>query len=229
MTWPRPWRRSTGTRRPVRPPAPSRRPTRSETTAPDRGCRGSRCGGPGGLRRPEVSRNPHHPDDDRRSRPERADPRATDPSDRLRPIRGEALSCHHRPCWDCYFLGLAQAVSTRGDCMRKVVGAVLVSPDRRVLGTGYNGSAPGQPSCKAGGCDRCLSAAPPGFDYANCIEYHAEWNAILWSRPEDRAGATLYVTFEPCGDCTKLITGVGITRVVWKDSAGLQHEHLMQR
>ncbi|MET8702700.1 deaminase [Kitasatospora sp. NPDC004723] len=142
------------------------------------------------------------------------------------------MSCHHRgfgkpwarPCWDCYFLGLAQAVSARGDCMRKLVGAVLVGGDRRVLSTGYNGSGPGQVSCKAGGCDRCLSAAPHGSSYEGCIEYHAEWNAILWSRPEDRQGATLYVTWEPCGSCLKLIQGVGVARVVWK--AGDQTKEL---
>ncbi|MGJ3559592.1 hypothetical protein ACR6C2_16595 [Streptomyces sp. INA 01156] len=47
------------------------------------------------------------------------------------------------------------------------------------------------------------------------MEYHSEANAIMWSRPEDRTGATLYVTFEPCGDCSKLIRGVGIAHVVW--------------
>jgi dCMP deaminase len=56
------------------------------------------------------------------------------------------------------------------------------------------------------------------------VEYHAEWNAILWSRPEERAGATLYVTWEPCGDCSKLIRGVGIRRVVWKTKTRLIEE-----
>ncbi|WP_043470381.1 deaminase [Kitasatospora sp. MBT66] len=134
-----------------------------------------------------------------------------------------------RPCWDCYHLGMAEAAATRGDCIRKRVGAVLVDQRHRVLSTGYNGSAPGQPSCKAGGCDRCLSSAPSGSSYEGCIEYHAEWNAILWSRPEDRQGATLYVTWEPCGDCLKLIKGVGIVRVVWKDPAGLQHERPIRK
>ncbi|MFF4706961.1 deoxycytidylate deaminase [Streptomyces sp. NPDC001297] len=127
-----------------------------------------------------------------------------------------------RPDWDAYFLGIAKAVAARGDCLRKQVGAVLVSRDHRIVSTGYNGSAPGGKSCLAGECERCAGDAPSGSSYEGCIEYHAEWNAILWSRPEDRPGATLYVTFKPCGDCSKLIAGVGITRVVWDsgDSAG---------
>ena len=120
-----------------------------------------------------------------------------------------------RPCWDCYFLGIAEAARSRGDCIRKQVGAVLVRPDHRAVITGYNGSEPGGPSCLEGACPRCLSDVPAGTSYEGCIEYHAEHNALMWSRPEDRIGATLYVTWEPCGDCRKLIRGVGVAHVVW--------------
>ncbi|TKA06185.1 cytidine/deoxycytidylate deaminase family protein [Actinacidiphila oryziradicis] len=74
-----------------------------------------------------------------------------------------------------------------------------------------------EPDCPAPAASRC----------EDCVEYHAERNAILWSRPEDRAGATLYVTFEPCGDCMKLIKGVGIRRVVWYTRTRLMHELIL--
>ncbi|MFF4557202.1 deoxycytidylate deaminase [Streptomyces sp. NPDC001422] len=128
------------------------------------------------------------------------------------------MSCPHskeRPCWDCYFLGLADAAAARGDCIRKQVGAVLVGPDHRVLSTGYNGSTPGGLSCLAGECERCLSDAPSGSSYEGCIEFHAERNAITWARPEDRPGSTLYVTWEPCGGCSELIHTEGVSRIVW--------------
>lgn len=44
-----------------------------------------------------------------------------------------------RPDWDTYFLGVADAVAVRADCRRRQVGAVIVSEDRRIISTGYNG------------------------------------------------------------------------------------------
>ncbi|MFF3416857.1 deoxycytidylate deaminase [Streptomyces sp. NPDC002698] len=120
-----------------------------------------------------------------------------------------------RPCWDCYFLGIAEAAKERGDCVRKKVGAVLVTPEMRVASTGYNGSDPGGPSCLAGECPRCLSDVPSGTSYEGCVEYHAEHNALMWACPVDLVGSTLYVTFEPCGDCRELIRGDGLSHVVW--------------
>lgn len=59
-----------------------------------------------------------------------------------------------RPNWHTYFLGIARAVAARADCTRRQVGAVIVDEDHRILATGYNGSAPGGPSCLKGECPR---------------------------------------------------------------------------
>lgn len=50
-----------------------------------------------------------------------------------------AASRTTRPDWDDYFLGVADAVAVRADCRRRQVGAVIVSEDRRIISTGYNG------------------------------------------------------------------------------------------
>ncbi|UFQ20226.1 deaminase [Streptomyces huasconensis] len=112
---------------------------------------------------------------------------------------------------------MAQAVARRGDCIRSRVGAVLVSPDRRIAATGYNGTAPGEESCLAGGCVRCLSDAPSGTDYGACIETHAEANCLLYASWPDCQKATLYVTRAPCKDCSKLIRSSGIALVIWPE------------
>lgn len=130
-----------------------------------------------------------------------------------------------RPDWDTYFLDLARAVAARADCTRRQVGAVLVGPDRRVLSTGYNGAPPGVPGCaSAGACPRGRQgkdAVPTRTSYADgagaCIALHAEVNAIMYSRPASRSGATMYVTCEPCPQCYAVCEAAGITDIRWPE------------
>ena len=50
-----------------------------------------------------------------------------------------------RPSWDAYFLSLAEQVSTRSPDPHTRHGCVIVSDDRRVISTGYNGPVSGLP------------------------------------------------------------------------------------
>lgn len=118
-----------------------------------------------------------------------------------------------RQSWDEYFLGLAQAASTRATCTRRKHGAVIAK-DRRIVATGYNGAPSGYPHCADGACPRARSDAPQGHEYDECIAIHAEANALLFSAPEERTGATLYCTGAPCFGCAKLIANSGIAEVV---------------
>lgn len=121
-----------------------------------------------------------------------------------------------RLSWSDYFMGIAKAVAERSDCERSKVGAVVVK-DRRVRGTGYNGSPAGQPGCSD--CPRRRSTVAPGSSYSEgsgrCVAVHAEANALLYCDREDLVGATLYITREPCFDCDKLIQAAGVAAVVW--------------
>lgn len=51
-------------------------------------------------------------------------------------------------------MGIAQAVARRGDCTRRQVGAVILSPEHRVVGLGFNGTRPGDEGCLDGACPR---------------------------------------------------------------------------
>lgn len=128
-----------------------------------------------------------------------------------------------RPSWDSYFLGIALSVSTRADCRRRKVGAVLVGTDNRVLEVGYNGAPAGHRGCLAGGCPRGLLSyeqVAAMADYSDpassgyCIALHAEVNALLIAGRAAR-GATIYITDEPCPNCRKAIMGAGVVRAVW--------------
>lgn len=118
-----------------------------------------------------------------------------------------------RMSWDEYFLELAQTTATRATCSRRKHGAVIVK-SRRIVSTGYNGGPSGFPHCDEGACPRAASSAPQGHNYESCIAIHAEANALLFSSPEERTGASLYCTGAPCFGCAKLIANSGITEVV---------------
>jgi len=126
-----------------------------------------------------------------------------------------------RPEWDQTFMDIAKVWSHRSTCSRRQVGAVVVKGNN-VIGQGYNGVASGQVHCIDGGCPRGQMGpeVPPGADYNQfpCRAKHAEHNAIDRALEgygrEALAGATLYVTEEPCLQCRYNIEFYKIGRVV---------------
>lgn len=114
-----------------------------------------------------------------------------------------------RKDWDTYFMDIAYQVKERSTCPRLHVGALIVK-DKRIKGTGYNGSPAGLPHCDEEGCFL--------IDGHCKRTIHAEINCLLETSPEERKGATLYVTHQPCPDCQKLIITSGIKKVVYGES-----------
>ena len=129
-----------------------------------------------------------------------------------------------RPSKAEWALGVARAVATRGECLRRRVGCVIVAPDGSIVATGYNGNFPGGPSCLYGKCPRGLSSVPTGagavsssYDTGpgSCIALHAEQNGLLRADWNRLPGASMYITCEPCGGCRKMISGTPIEWVIW--------------
>ena len=99
---------------------------------------------------------------------------------------------------------------------RPCVGAVIVSPMRQVLATGYNG-------------------LPRDFEDHNerlqrPVKYdlivHAEMNAIIQCARNgiSPVGATMYSSFSPCIHCSLTIVQAGIAKVVTKQiDSGDEH------
>jgi dCMP deaminase len=130
-----------------------------------------------------------------------------------------------RPTWDEYGMILATAASTRAACSRRQVGAVITDQQNRVIATGYNGVPSGQLNCSEGGCPRgrmTYDECPAYGSYSNCKGYHAERNArdTAVARGLDLTGCNIYVTHDPCADCTALIEEAGITRVISPNKSG---------
>ncbi len=113
-----------------------------------------------------------------------------------------------RPGWDEYFMEIARTVATRATCPRASVGAVLTR-NKRILTTGYNGAPRGVAHCTEAGCimvdGHCLRAT------------HAEANAIVQGALHGVSleGATAYCTHQPCSGCSKLLISAGVVRIVY--------------
>lgn len=127
-----------------------------------------------------------------------------------------------RPTIDEYYLGIAQAVSARAECVRRKIGAVIVKDDA-IIGTGFNGAPPGERSCLDGACPRARKDVVAGIGYAEtgCVAIHAEVNAIIRAGRERCLGATLYVTDTCCVLCAPIVRAAGIIRVVTPHNVGL--------
>lgn len=121
-----------------------------------------------------------------------------------------------RPGWNTYFMNIAQMVALRSNCIKRKVAAVLVR-DQRIISTGYNGTPRGIKNCNEGGCPRCSHFGKSGTNLDACVCSHAEENAIVQAAYHGVSvkGGTLYTTFSPCLNCTKMIINAGISDVIY--------------
>lgn len=116
-------------------------------------------------------------------------------------------------------MGIALLSSKRSKDPNTQVGAVIVTPDNRIIGTGWNGMP------NVADNDKIF---PWGKDSFNPVEnkymyvVHAEPNAISHASESVR-GCTMYLTWFPCAECAKSIAQSGISKIVYL------HEHTTDR
>lgn len=129
-----------------------------------------------------------------------------------------------------YYLDIAETVSKRSTCLRRIYGAVIVNHDE-IISTGYVGAPRGRKNCSdLNYCIRTKLEIPRGERYELCRSVHAETNAIISAPREKMLGATLFlVGFElpqmeyikdanSCSMCKRQIINAGIAVVVIRDT-----------
>lgn len=109
---------------------------------------------------------------------------------------------------------VAYRFAAQSRCQSRNVGSIIVSPDGRLVGEGWN-SAPHGTECSS--CQRCNNKnnqTGQNLEWAICT--HAEANAIGYAAHAGikTEGCTLYSTTVPCAECAKLIIAAGIIKVV---------------
>ena len=103
--------------------------------------------------------------------------------------RGDYIS------WDDYFMGVAFLSAQRSKDPNTQVGACIVSPDKKIVGIGYNGFPRG-----------CSDDELPWEREGEWVETkypyvcHAEVNAILNKNAASVEGCALYVALFPCNE-----------------------------
>ena len=122
--------------------------------------------------------------------------------------------------WDKRFMDMTLLVAEWSSCYQdnRHVGAIITK-NKRVLTTGYNGAPSGVENClEKGECMRRKLNIASGTKHELCYAVHAEQNAIIQAAKQGIAidDATLYCTHQPCVICAKMIINAGISRVVYK-------------
>lgn len=123
-----------------------------------------------------------------------------------------------KPSWDEYFMAMAILASTRSSCKHVHAGSIIVL-DKRIIGTGYNGSPPGvKDNCLMIGCRKESLGLryKDSLNTGKCIGIHAEMNALANLSRDIHQGATLYTTLFPCPACAKNLLAYNFKRVVYK-------------
>jgi dCMP deaminase len=148
-----------------------------------------------------------------------------------------------RPNKHDHFLNVARVVSERSTCLRRKVGAIIVSKDGVELSSGYSGAPRKAKHClEIGKCLRKDLGIPSGQRYELCRGVHAEQNAIINAA---RTGTSIvngemYISsqrmkgaynngeekgkiYGPCIICKKEIINAGLT-VVYMREEGVGEE-----
>ncbi|MFZ9879795.1 MAG: deoxycytidylate deaminase [Phycisphaerales bacterium] len=118
--------------------------------------------------------------------------------------------------WDRRFLELSDTIAKWSKDPSRGVGAVIVSPSRQIVATGFNG------------LPRGIEDRPERLERP--VKYdlivHAEMNAIVQCARNGvtPVGGTIYTSFAPCVHCTLSVIQAGIVRVVtYRAAEGDEH------
>jgi len=108
--------------------------------------------------------------------------------------------------WDQFFMSMAFFVGMKSKDRSTKVGAIIATPEHRLVSMGYNGFPKGTDDD-----DPALHERPR--KYLRVI--HAERNAMNVAEKSKLAGSTLYTPWLPCAHCAADICQNDITEVVY--------------
>lgn len=129
---------------------------------------------------------------------------------------------------------LAKDYISCSGCLRRQYGAIIISSEGLVVGSGSNKSPKHIENCNDKenyNCIRIQRNIPHGSQYELCASVHAEQNAILMAGSDCSGGVLFLVGQEngrlidarPCNICLKLILQSGIEKIYCLNHDGTYH------
>jgi dCMP deaminase len=117
------------------------------------------------------------------------------------------MSSFHKEKFHPMYQQLTEVIAEQSYCVRKKVGAVLVTR-AGTIGIGFNGTKAGKPNV----CELLDGTTDPEVT-------HAEINAIDKMSREGVSplGSIVFVTLSPCINCAKSLAAVGVSAVYYRD------------
>ncbi len=114
------------------------------------------------------------------------------------------------------FMTMAKNLARRSNCVRRLVGAVIVRHGQ-VVAEGWNGVSESYVDCRAAGCPRCINGGDTGSGYETCICIHAEQRAIADAarRGVSTEDSVLYVNLRPCLQCLVIARASGVHKIFY--------------
>ena len=117
---------------------------------------------------------------------------------------------------DKYYIKYADKLSSKANCAKGKVGAILVK-DNTIVAEGVNSVPNGITPCTAETCLRKRLNLKSGENQELCFVVHAEQNALIdaLNNSIDVKESTLYVNKQPCIICAKMLINSGIKKIIY--------------
>ncbi len=117
-----------------------------------------------------------------------------------------------------YYLSVAKTIAFGSQCPEGKQHGTIAVRNQRMISTGYNGPAAGQPHC-GHDCllDKWKREHNGEKNLSVCPAVHAEINVIVTAAQVGTvlAKSIFYITKEPCTDCLKALRNLNLTGVVF--------------
>ena len=116
---------------------------------------------------------------------------------------------------DNFYMAMAHELATQSHCLKRKVGAVLVTAHFNHVVTAINNPLLHANICEENGCLRETIPSGTQLDICRCV--HCETKLIAQCARDgiSTLDSTIYTTLYPCVICARAIIAAGVKRIVY--------------